>query len=115
MRSSLPCFDGSWVIDTDCPVVLDNSAATLGVLPLQGVASQRLVRSTRPHKPPKIRLSCPTLTILNPNRHLLEFIPRLRRAPEPVLFKKISSVIQNTNIGMKRHSDQTAIDSIIVQ
>ena len=57
MCSSFPGFDGSRVIDTDCPIVLDNPASALGILPLQGVASQRLIRSAWPDEPPKIRLA----------------------------------------------------------
>src|SRR5580692_6592671 len=105
VRSALPGADDVRIVHADRVVGFDDTPATLCRLPFQRVAGQTFACRTWPYKPPKILLSFGTLSPLDAGGHFLELVPCAGRCTVPILLKKISSIKQNSYVGMKWHGN----------
>src|SRR5262249_2475211 len=76
-RATLPGLPRLTVVDGDCSVIFDNSAAVVTHLPFQTIAGQIFVESSLPYVAPEILLASGTLASLNACRHRFQVIPCL--------------------------------------
>ena len=106
---------GGGVVDADGVIGLDDSAASEGGLPFEGIASQPFVRRALPHVAPEIRVAVLSLSLLNLRRHGFQFVPGWRRLIVAVLLQKVGSVVEHTDVHIKGNGHEPAVDGVVRQ
>src|ERR1700722_18080425 len=115
MFCPLPCGDRRRIIYADRSIPLDNPPSSRRYLPLQGVAGQRFRSISLPHVTPEVLFSFGTLTLLDPLRHALEFIPRPGRMSISIFAQEVAAILQTSKRNVERDCHQLSVHGITAQ